>query len=168
MALFNILKEILVQAGASIPSGIGYPFVKNVIKVLYDYDPEVLNEAQDRYSALSPGVLVPAVIPFITAGNAPTLGSHAADTAIRAHGLATRWKPKQKYTHRRAASPASKKHDWHFKMQLLTTLDPQVSVFNYPIMSYATEQFYHSHFLTCSAARTNVVVVVMSTITVVC
>jgi hypothetical protein len=36
IALFNIMKKILVQAGASIPSGRGYPIVKNVIKVLYD------------------------------------------------------------------------------------------------------------------------------------
>jgi hypothetical protein len=48
MALFNIVKKILVQAGANVPSGRGYPVVKNVIKVLYEYDSEVLNEAQDR------------------------------------------------------------------------------------------------------------------------
>jgi hypothetical protein len=45
MALFKIMKKILVQAGASIPLGRGYPFVKNVIRVLYEYDPEVLKEA---------------------------------------------------------------------------------------------------------------------------
>jgi hypothetical protein len=60
MALFNIMKKILVQAGASILLGRGYPVVKNVIKVLYEYDPEVLKEAQDRYSILSPTGIVPA------------------------------------------------------------------------------------------------------------
>jgi hypothetical protein len=35
MALFNIMKKVLVQAGASNPSGRGYPIVKNVIKILY-------------------------------------------------------------------------------------------------------------------------------------
>jgi hypothetical protein len=53
MALFNIMKRIQVQAGSSIPVGRGYPVVKNVIKVLYEYDPEVLKEAQDRYFTLS-------------------------------------------------------------------------------------------------------------------
>jgi hypothetical protein len=90
MAVFNIMKKILVQAGASIPSGRGYPIVKNVIKVLYDYDPEVLKEAKDRYSDLSPGGLFPAVTTTITAGNAPTLSNHAVDAATRVHRLATR------------------------------------------------------------------------------
>jgi hypothetical protein len=100
MSLFNIMKKILVQAGASIPSGRGYPIVKNVIKVLYDYDSDVLKEAQDRYAALSPGSTLPIVVPLITAGNVPTPSSHAADAATRAHRLATRWKPEQKYTGR--------------------------------------------------------------------
>jgi hypothetical protein len=38
--------------------GSGYPVVTNVIKVSHEYDPEVLNEAQDRYSTLSPGGIV--------------------------------------------------------------------------------------------------------------
>jgi hypothetical protein len=46
MALFNIMKKILVQAGASIPSSNGYPIVKNVIKVLHDYDPDIFKEAR--------------------------------------------------------------------------------------------------------------------------
>jgi hypothetical protein len=60
MARFNITKKILVKAGASIPLGRGYLVVKNVIKVLYEYDPEVLEEAHDRYSTLSPGSIIPA------------------------------------------------------------------------------------------------------------
>jgi hypothetical protein len=74
----------------------GFPIVKNVIKVLYDCDPGVLKEAQGRYSALSPGGLVPAFSPSITAGNVPTLGNRTADATARAHRLATRWKPEQK------------------------------------------------------------------------
>jgi hypothetical protein len=31
MALFNIMKKVLVQAGANIPSGRSYPVVKHVI-----------------------------------------------------------------------------------------------------------------------------------------
>jgi hypothetical protein len=87
MALFNIMKKILVQAGAIIPSGRGYPIVKNVIKVLYDYDPDVLKEAQDRYATLSPGVTSPVVVPAIAADNVPTLSNHASDAATRAHRL---------------------------------------------------------------------------------
>jgi hypothetical protein len=64
MAHFNIMKKILVQAGATIPSGRGYPIVKNVIRVLYSYNSEGLNEAQDMYSALSPGNSVPATHPL--------------------------------------------------------------------------------------------------------
>jgi hypothetical protein len=90
MALFNIMEKILVQVGASIPAGRGYPIVKNVIKVLYDYDLEVLKEAQDIYSALSPGGLVPAVAPSITAGNAPTLGNPTTDSATCAHRMGTK------------------------------------------------------------------------------
>jgi hypothetical protein len=73
MALINIMNKILVRAGARIPSGRGYPIVKNVIKVLFDYDTGVLKESQDRYSALSPSDLVSDEAPTITAGNAPTL-----------------------------------------------------------------------------------------------
>jgi hypothetical protein len=90
MALFNIMEKIPVQVGASIPAGRGYPIVKNVIKVLYDYDLEVLKEAQDIYSALSPGGLVPAVAPSITAGNAPTLGNPTTDSATCAHRMGTK------------------------------------------------------------------------------
>jgi hypothetical protein len=92
MAPFNNMKKILVQAGASIPSGRGYPIVKNVIKVLYDYDPDVLKEAQDRYASLSPNGTAPVVVPKIAAGNVPTLSNHDGDDKIRAHRLATRWK----------------------------------------------------------------------------
>jgi hypothetical protein len=104
VALFNIMKKILVQAGASTPSGRGYPIVKNIIKVLYDYDSDVLKEAQDRYAALSPCGTLPIVVPPITAGNVPTLSNHA-DAAIRAHRLTTRWKPEQKYTGRVGSIP---------------------------------------------------------------
>jgi hypothetical protein len=105
MTLFNVMKKILVQAGASIPSGRGYPIVKNVIEVSYDYDPDVLKEAQDRYTALSPGGTAPVVIPTITAGNVPTLSNNAANAATRAHRLATRWKSEQKYTGRIGSIP---------------------------------------------------------------
>jgi hypothetical protein len=137
MALFNIMKKILVQAGASIPSGRGYPVAKNFIKVLYDYDPGVLKKAPDRYSALSPGGLVPAVATSIAAGNVPALSNHAVDAATRAHRLATRWKPEQKYTGRVGNITGFEKARMAF----------QDAVFDYAIPSRERVQLVH-HVLT--------------------
>jgi hypothetical protein len=148
MALYNIMR-ILVQAGASIPSGRGYLIVKNVIKVLYDYDPDVLKEAQDMYAAPSPGGTLPIVAPPITAGNVPTLSNHAADAATRAHRLATRRKPEQKYRGRVGSTPGFKEARMAFQDAVIDYAIPpakRVQLFHHVLRDRAY-QFYHLHVL---------------------
>jgi hypothetical protein len=150
MALFNSMKKILVQAGAIIPSGRGYLIVKNVIKVLYGYDPDVLKEAQDRYAALSPGVTAPVVVPAIAAGNVPMLSNHAADAATRAHRLVTRWKSEQKYTGRVGSISGFKEARMAFQDAVVDYAIPpaeRVQLLDHVLRDRAY-QFYHSHVLT--------------------